>query len=826
MGSWISAVLSAANSLTAGTVLLFLLRLTLIAAMGRLALALFPRASAASRHLVATVTLAALVALPVVMAVVPAWKLPILPRQDTLRVTAPALSVTTTETFVRRSYDVVDGDVPFVAASPRANASAPRVVVPGARSDVPQAPISWPLALALVLIAVSELMLLRCALSLAAAAWFARCADDVAEPRLLAAFDSARDQLDVARKVNLRITPRVSVPVVAGVFHPTLLLPSEARGWNRERLDVVFLHELAHVQRLDTLSLVVARVAGGLYWFHPIVRGLALEARRECEQACDDRVLASGIRASVYAEHLLTIARTAAARDPLGNAVLAIARPSNLEQRLSSILSLGLDRAPASRRAVALTAAIGALLLLPLASVHVTAAPARTPTSKTDTLVWRSNRMAPVAQHTTNGVSRPPAPAAPAAPAVPAAPAAPAEPATPPPAGDSWGGSWRNASNTAPNAYSERSGRDWYSRARRNYERDRYSESGDQYMRAARAGYNIETSFYNAACSYALAHQTERALAALRDAVHAGWDDADHMDSDDDLDSIRRDRRYKQLVEEVRNADPDEGDRKSAAAEFEALRSQGSTDSGDWGSAGVELMHSGDPAKAVDAFETQIKLKPTSNALYNLACAHAINGNHPAAYAALERAIAAGFGSASHMRKDDDLDALHGEKRFDELVRMTELLELNEENLNDNEPGGWSKTLPRYQRVSQQYPNVGRAWFNLGYAQLRARRFEESRASFERGLELGYRRGTSMYDLACVSAQLRDAGEAVKWLNRAKGEGMELAFYLATDRDLDPIRSDSRFREFKRSVGDETFERGRKSLKQKLDKLGRALDDL
>ena len=45
-------------------------------------------------------------------------------------------------------------------------------------------------------------------------------------------------------------------------------------------------------------------------------------------------------------------------------------------------------------------------------------------------------------------------------------------------------------------------------------------------------------------------------------------------------------------------------------------------------------------------------------------------------------------------------------------------------------------------------------------------------------------------------------------------------------RDLDPIRSDSGFREFKRSVGDETFERGRRTLKQKLDKLGRALDDM
>ena len=816
MGSWSSAVGSAADAVTAGSVLLFLLRVTIVAATGRLLLALLPKASAASRHLVATVTLAALVALPIVMAVVPAWKLPMLPQRESFRVAAPALSVTTAETFVRRTYDEVDGDVPFAAATARSTPAAPRAALPSATPRSPAIPMTWPLALTLVVIGASELMLLRCALSLAAAAWFARCADDVTEPGLIEAFDAARGQPNVGRNVNLRITSRVSVPVVAGVFHPALLLPPEARAWSRERLDVVFLHELAHVQRLDTLSLVVARLAGGLYWFHPIVRGLALEARRDCEQACDDRVLASGIRASVYAEHLLTIARTAAVRDPLGTAVLAIARPSNLEQRLSSILSLGVERAPASRGAVALVALLGALLLLPLASVHVTAAPAHA-ASKTDTLVWRSNRVAPVAPV----ASRRPAPALRAL-APPAAPAAPSAPGIPAPVGNSWSSS----SNSGGDNYPDRSGRDWYSRARRNYERDHYAESGDQYERAARAGYNIETAFYDAACSYSLAHQTERAFSALRDAANAGWDDADQMNSDDDFDFIRHDHRFKEIVEEVRHADPDEADRKSASAELKALRSQRSSDANDWGSSGVSLMHSGDPAKAVTAFETQIKIRPTANALYNLACAHALNGDHRAAYEALERSIAAGFSSPEHMRKDDDLEALQGEKRFDELVRMTEMLELNDEHLSDNEPAGWSKTLPRYQRVSQQYPNVGRAWFNLGYAQLRARRFEDSRASFERGLELGYRRGTSMYDLACVSAQLREASEAVKWLQRAKAEGMELALYLATDRDLDPIRSDSGFREFKRSVGDETFERGRRTLKQKLDKLGRALDDM
>src|SRR5262249_42311570 len=151
-------------------------------------------------------------------------------------------------------------------------------------------------------------------------------------------------------------------------------LPPESLEWSAERLNVVFLHELAHAQRRDAVCLLLARAAGALYWFHPFVRSLVRDARRECEQACDDRVLDSGIRASAYADHLLTIARSAQGRDLVGGAVLAIARRSNLERRLSSILRMGVERRPASRGARMLAAAASLLLLLPLATVRVTAA--------------------------------------------------------------------------------------------------------------------------------------------------------------------------------------------------------------------------------------------------------------------------------------------------------------------------------------------------------------------------------------------------------------------------------------------------------------------
>jgi tetratricopeptide (TPR) repeat protein len=58
---------------------------------------------------------------------------------------------------------------------------------------------------------------------------------------------------------------------------------------------------------------------------------------------------------------------------------------------------------------------------------------------------------------------------------------------------------------------------------------------------------------YNLACSYALLHQPDLALKTLRRAVELGYRDFRYMKQDRDLESIRRDPRFKQLLREFEN---------------------------------------------------------------------------------------------------------------------------------------------------------------------------------------------------------------------------------------------------------------------------------
>ena len=60
------------------------------------------------------------------------------------------------------------------------------------------------------------------------------------------------------------------------------------------------------------------------------------------------------------------------------------------------------------------------------------------------------------------------------------------------------------------------------------------------------------TAHYNLACRYALLKQPDLALATLRQALEVGYRDFRYMEEDHDLDSIRKDPRFRKLLKEYR----------------------------------------------------------------------------------------------------------------------------------------------------------------------------------------------------------------------------------------------------------------------------------
>jgi tetratricopeptide (TPR) repeat protein len=64
---------------------------------------------------------------------------------------------------------------------------------------------------------------------------------------------------------------------------------------------------------------------------------------------------------------------------------------------------------------------------------------------------------------------------------------------------------------------------------------------------------NDALAHYNLACSYALLKRPDQSLKTLRRAVELGYRDFGYMRKDHDLDSIRHDPRFRQLLREYEN---------------------------------------------------------------------------------------------------------------------------------------------------------------------------------------------------------------------------------------------------------------------------------
>ena len=193
-----------------------------------------------------------------------------------------------------------------------------------------------------------------------------RRAETVSDPLL----EELSAQLGLRRQVGLRRSRETDVPLSYGFLRPMVLLPGESTEWSAERRRVVLLHELIHVKRLDALFCLIAQVSCAAYWFHPLAWLALARFRREQEQSCDDAVVIAGTRQSVYAEHLVDLARSISAARPMFPAALSMAETCNLEQRVEALLDPRRNRRALNRRICA--AALSAIVacVLPLAAVR------------------------------------------------------------------------------------------------------------------------------------------------------------------------------------------------------------------------------------------------------------------------------------------------------------------------------------------------------------------------------------------------------------------------------------------------------------------------
>lgn len=116
-----------------------------------------------------------------------------------------------------------------------------------------------------------------------------RWASPVQDFQLVPLYNAMGDELGLDRRPKLMTCPGLAAPMLAGLFHPMLLLPEQPLS--PKELEYALLHELTHYRRRDIWLKALALWVRAVHWFNPLVWLMDRAIERDTELSCDEAVL-------------------------------------------------------------------------------------------------------------------------------------------------------------------------------------------------------------------------------------------------------------------------------------------------------------------------------------------------------------------------------------------------------------------------------------------------------------------------------------------------------------------------------------------------------
>ena len=132
--------------------------------------------------------------------------------------------------------------------------------------------------------------------------------DDLA-PALRKTFEAIRGYKSVtSRAITIASSESLRVPAAIGFLNRTIVLPAwTLRELPADDLNVILLHEFAHLQRGDDWTNLIQKIVRAIFFFHPAVWWIEKQLSMEREMACDDAVLAETSNPHGYASCLVSL---------------------------------------------------------------------------------------------------------------------------------------------------------------------------------------------------------------------------------------------------------------------------------------------------------------------------------------------------------------------------------------------------------------------------------------------------------------------------------------------------------------------------------------
>ena len=224
------------------------------------------RGSAASRHAAWSLAIGSVLGLPALSVFLPSWSIS-LPRQESVPLAFDIPATASNRSPLLVVQTPVEGLSSVPTNEPELGSRTEVATTITVRSAA-SAPVAsklptlseFPFFLAVWLFGAC-LALMPAGLGLLSLWRLGRTARLVNSGPLATALRQLMNQLGMNCSVRLLESRTRTMPMTWGIWRPTILLPDEARHWTSDRLRIVLLHELAHIQRRDCLTQMLAQFA-------------------------------------------------------------------------------------------------------------------------------------------------------------------------------------------------------------------------------------------------------------------------------------------------------------------------------------------------------------------------------------------------------------------------------------------------------------------------------------------------------------------------------------------------------------------------------------
>lgn len=167
-------------------------------------------------------------------------------------------------------------------------------------------------------------------------------------------------QFGILRRVRILKSGLVTVPVVIGWLKPTILLPVAITiGMERQQLELIIAHELAHVKRFDFLTNLLQNLIQVLFFYHPCVYWINKMIREEREYICDSMAIrVKGETTEARMDLAKALLSTAELKEGNLSLVAVAASDGHLKNRVSRILLSERQRMPLFNALLAISVAV------------------------------------------------------------------------------------------------------------------------------------------------------------------------------------------------------------------------------------------------------------------------------------------------------------------------------------------------------------------------------------------------------------------------------------------------------------------------------------